>query len=386
MKLSVVIFCGGRGAASIINACLCYPEISLTLVVNGYDNGLSTGKLRSSIPGLLGPSDFRKNYVTHTEPNNTTRKELLKLFGKRLCSSSPESQLAAVFAKLEQLEKCSHSSVNELQNVMKDLEIINSSEIITSEVLSECSIGNLFMAGGYIRLANNFNDMIDKYLDVFKPKFDLYNVNDGTNLFLIALKKNGEIIADEASIVAPQSRAPITDLFLIKSKSLALLKNNLENKKIEYKRTFLKELAVLPETNKKVIDAIRQSDLIVVGPGTQNSSILPSFICDGTLRHTMGEVNVPIVQIINLRQDFDIQGWTAENITRRLAMYLDSSSAPSHVLVDKGVRCSSNLTSSDIWTESSELIQDDFDSIQTPGTHDGTKIVTTLRSILDSQF
>lgn len=386
MKLSVVIFCGGRGAASIINACLCYPEISLTLVVNGYDNGLSTGKLRSSIPGLLGPSDFRKNYVTHTEPNNTTRKELLKLFGKRLCSSSPESQLAAVFAKLEQLEKCSHSSVNELQNVMKDLEIINSSEIITSEVLSECSIGNLFMAGGYIRLANNFNDMIDKYLDVFKPKFDLYNVNDGTNLFLIALKKNGEIIADEASIVAPQSRAPITDLFLIKPKSLALLKNNLENKKIEHKRTFLKELAVLPETNKKVIDAIRQSDLIVVGPGTQNSSILPSFICDGTLRHTMGEVNVPIVQIINLRQDFDIQGWTAENITRRLAMYLDSSSAPSHVLVDKGVRCSSNLTSSDIWTESSELIQDDFDSIQTPGTHDGTKIVTTLRSILDSQF
>ena len=386
MKLSVVIFCGGRGAASIINACLCYPEISLTLVVNGYDNGLSTGKLRSSIPGLLGPSDFRKNYVTHTEPNNTTRKELLKLFGKRLCSSSPESQLAAVFAKLEQLEKCSHSSVNELQNVMKDLEIINSSEITTSEVLSECSIGNLFMAGGYIRLANNFNDMIDKYSDVFKPKFDLYNVNDGTNLFLIALKKNGEIIADEASIVAPQSRAPITDLFLIKPKSLALLKNNLENKKIEYKRTFLKKLAVLPETNKKVINAIKQSDLIVVGPGTQNSSILPSFICDGTLRHTMGEVNVPIVQIINLRQDFDIQGWTAENITRRLAMYLDSSSAPSHVLVDKGVRCSSNLTSSDIWTESSELIQDDFDSIQTPGTHDGTKIVTTLRSILDSQF
>ena len=45
------------------------------------------------------------------------------------------------------------------------------------------------MAGGYIRLANNFNDMIDKYADVFKPKFDLYNVNDGTNLFLIALKK-----------------------------------------------------------------------------------------------------------------------------------------------------------------------------------------------------
>ena len=60
MKLSVVIFCGGRGAASIINACLCYPEISLTLVVNGYDNGLSTGKLRSSIPGLLGPSDSGK--------------------------------------------------------------------------------------------------------------------------------------------------------------------------------------------------------------------------------------------------------------------------------------------------------------------------------------
>ena len=30
-------------------------------MINGYDNGLSTGELRRFIPGMLGPSDFRKN-------------------------------------------------------------------------------------------------------------------------------------------------------------------------------------------------------------------------------------------------------------------------------------------------------------------------------------
>ena len=36
-------------------------NIDLTLLINAYDDGKSTGEIRKRISGLLGPSDFRKN-------------------------------------------------------------------------------------------------------------------------------------------------------------------------------------------------------------------------------------------------------------------------------------------------------------------------------------
>ena len=57
------MFSGGRGTESLTEAFVSHPQIDLFLLVNAYDDGLSTGRLRRFIPGLLGPSDFRKNIV-----------------------------------------------------------------------------------------------------------------------------------------------------------------------------------------------------------------------------------------------------------------------------------------------------------------------------------
>ena len=60
VKMKVVVFSGGRGAGEIINAFHNRPDVSLTVLINGYDDGKSTGVIRSLFPQLLGPSDFRK--------------------------------------------------------------------------------------------------------------------------------------------------------------------------------------------------------------------------------------------------------------------------------------------------------------------------------------
>src|SRR5258708_14256706 len=60
-KLSVVLFSGGSGTQSITEACLKRPQIAVTILINAYDDGHSTGRLRRFIPGMLGPSDVRKN-------------------------------------------------------------------------------------------------------------------------------------------------------------------------------------------------------------------------------------------------------------------------------------------------------------------------------------
>src|SRR5687768_15344949 len=60
-KINVVLFSGGSGTQSITEAFLRHPQISLKILINAYDDGHSTGRLRRFVPGMLGPSDVRKN-------------------------------------------------------------------------------------------------------------------------------------------------------------------------------------------------------------------------------------------------------------------------------------------------------------------------------------
>src|ERR1700744_1448711 len=60
-KINLVLFSGGSGTRSITEALLKHPQISLKILINAYDDRHSTGGLRLFIPGMLGPSDVRKN-------------------------------------------------------------------------------------------------------------------------------------------------------------------------------------------------------------------------------------------------------------------------------------------------------------------------------------
>src|SRR4051794_1732406 len=59
--VEVVVFTGGRGSAVLSERLIANPRIHLTLAVNGYDDGASTGEVRRFLGDALGPSDFRKN-------------------------------------------------------------------------------------------------------------------------------------------------------------------------------------------------------------------------------------------------------------------------------------------------------------------------------------
>jgi len=60
-SLSVVVFSGGRGSSVLSRELIANPRIDLTLAINGYDDGMSTGEVRRFLGDALGPSDFRKN-------------------------------------------------------------------------------------------------------------------------------------------------------------------------------------------------------------------------------------------------------------------------------------------------------------------------------------
>ena len=60
-RLQVVLFSGGRGSRALAQPLVGRERVDVTLVINGYDDGASTGEVRRFLGDSLGPSDFRKN-------------------------------------------------------------------------------------------------------------------------------------------------------------------------------------------------------------------------------------------------------------------------------------------------------------------------------------
>jgi 2-phospho-L-lactate transferase/gluconeogenesis factor (CofD/UPF0052 family) len=87
-KLIISLFCGGRGGAALIREIKRISNVELNLLVNAYDDGLSTGALRKLIPGMLGPSDFRKNLTYLIDPHSPIQFALVEILEHRLSAVS----------------------------------------------------------------------------------------------------------------------------------------------------------------------------------------------------------------------------------------------------------------------------------------------------------
>src|ERR1700720_1998987 len=83
-QINLVLFSGGSGTPSITEALLKHPQIALKILINAYDDGHSTGRLRRFIPGMLGPSDVRKNINRLMPATERCHKALKRISDYRL--------------------------------------------------------------------------------------------------------------------------------------------------------------------------------------------------------------------------------------------------------------------------------------------------------------
>jgi len=388
----VTLFTGGRGGASIARQLLRTPGIDLSLVVNGYDNGLSTGALRRYLPGMLGPSDFRKNLLLHLDrgnpeqaaliavlehrlPAGATRKELDGLVGSLASPGRPGGEGA--FAALSQYARA--AIVGDLAVVRRRLE-----RHPGGLDLADCALGNLVFVGAYLRLDGDFNAAVRSCARTFGSPARLVNVTNGENVFLVALKQDGRVLPDEADIVAPQDAAAITDLFLLREPLTPRIQAELYARPAEQTRQILARRSRGVSLGAEARDAIEKADLIVYGPGTPHSSLLPSYLTPGVTAAIAASRAPDKVFVVNIRADHDVQGLNAPDLVDLTLSYLDDPSNERHTITDvlchRGPVPPAELTDRRTWA-GARWVAADLEASEHPGEHSGRRTVSALTTM-----
>jgi len=382
----IVLFCGGRGSATIIRALLRQTDIELTLLVNAYDDGLSTGALRNFIPGMLGPSDFRKNLSYLLGNYSNAQYALRNLMEYRLpaASGAREIESLARFARdndatlleeplkgwFAQLPAPLSTRLRALLGRFFD----HAASADASFDYRDCSLGNLVFAGAYLQCGRDFNAAAAQVGDLVGSRARLLNVSSEQNRVLVGLKQDGTYLSCEAEIVGPQSPVPITNLYLLEQRLTDTETQVLGGRDLAGKQAYLTERDAVPPLSPAAAQAIAGADVILYGPGTQHSSLLPSY---RIARQALTAAPAPVkAMVMNLGTDNDIQGLTASAI---MDLALDHGAAISHVLLDE----STDLPLAGLegaTYRGAQVLRGTFTTPARPGLHNGTAIVESILS------
>ncbi|OGV49383.1 MAG: hypothetical protein A3F46_00110 [Legionellales bacterium RIFCSPHIGHO2_12_FULL_42_9] len=394
-QIKVALFCGGRGSATIIQELLRWPTIQLTLIVNAYDDGLSTGALRESIVNMLGPSDFRKNLSYLLDPYSEGQYALKSLLELRFPQSINENDIAQIKACIhtEKLATLTEPLCTLFAQVGHELSIritfflqafFNYAEAIDLPFdYRDCSLGNLIFAGAYLEKNNNFNAAAKEMSQLVSSRAKLVNVSQGENRILVGLKEDGELLASEAQIVGPQSRVPIRRIFLVDKPIVFSEWQQLNGKSIDEKESWLTTKEILPQASPEAEKALSEADIILFGPGTQHSSLLPSYrIAQQSLQRAAASVKV---LVMNLEPDHDIQALACHDIVNVALSYMGDPSnlnkVITHVFLNKTGSIDKTTLLERKTYKKCAIIQDEFANKFKANIHNGSAVIETMLAL-----
>ncbi|OGR90444.1 MAG: hypothetical protein A2992_01885 [Elusimicrobia bacterium RIFCSPLOWO2_01_FULL_59_12] len=341
-KLSIVMFTGGRGTQTISATLLKYPYVTLTLVSNTYDDGLSTGRLRAFVPGMLGPSDIRKNVSRLIPDDNFAHRALHQLIEYRLPTPCAEKDAERLLRALQ--PGTAGVPIPEVREAFMSLSLRHARLAAewTGHFLAywesqkkaglqagrqdalfdfgDCSLGNILFVGCYLQCGGSFNKAVESFSRGCDARGRVLEVTDGQNHVLVGLKENGSYLPDEAHIVSEQEEAPIEELYLLSS---YLETAQWERKPKKDLQALLAGRDQTPRINPEAESALLAADIIIYGPGTQHSSLFPSYLTQGVTEAIAANAAAEKIFIGNIRKDFEIRHETAESLVRKFFYYLN---------------------------------------------------------------
>ncbi len=336
-RIHVVLFSGGRGSEVLSRSLTSDARIELTLAVNGYDDGKSTGEVRRFLGDSLGPSDFRKNASTLSQALQSCAPELTELLDLRLPEGCPQEKALAVLHAAgrdpdpgsAELEARVAGLASRLGPALR-AELTRRIQRFEAELarpdrpfsFHDCAIGNLVFAGCFLGTARRFNAAIDDYCALLGlPPGCIENVSDGTNAYLVALDRDRKLLASEADIVDATRRNYIEDIYLI-GRRLSENGAELAGETPEALEAWLAGNSVEIPPNQRLLTKIAEADLVIYAPGTQHSSLLPSYMTCGIGEAIARNLGAIKILVTNLQEDAEIPEMSGIEILEKALYYL----------------------------------------------------------------
>lgn len=336
--VKVVLFSGGRGSRVLSQQLINHAQVKLTLAVNGYDDGASTGEVRRFLGDCLGPSDFRKNASRMARELRTCQPELIDLLDVRLpIDCSLEEGLATLQLlsgqtsnpttdwQIELLKKFTRLD-RKTQGMLGDRLRRFEKELTGGKrafSFFDCALGNIAFAGCFLEMNRNFNDAIEDYCSLLGlPEGLIENVTDGENACLVALNRENNLLATEAEIVSSNRRNYIKDIYLFDRTLTPEEEQRASSATNEEVRRLIGQRTRVPSVNPRLLERIAEADLIIYSPGTQHSSLFPSYLTPGLGEAIANNLTAVKLLITNLQEDAEIPDSSAVDIIERAVYYL----------------------------------------------------------------
>lgn len=327
-KTKIVLFSGGTGNIKFVNLISSIPDVELSILVNGYDDGKSTGEIRKYIPGILGPSDFRKN-ISHLIDRNTFNGGIFyKIMSFRFPKNITHDDFKS-FLKIEKKNKfvkelgiynLSYEKFIKIKNYFSFFNAYYAKKINLN--LSDISLGNILIAASYLKNNKNFNKALLDIQFFLEVKNKVINITKGENLYLNAILEDGTLILNEEDLVQIPHKSKVENIFLLKKKLSKKKSELIANKDKKIKIKFLQNQAIFPEMNPEAQRIIKSSNIIIYGPGTQFSSLFPSYLTRD-LGNVIEKTKATKFLVTNIFLDNDIIKESAESIIEKFYFFFN---------------------------------------------------------------
>ncbi len=334
-RLQVVLFSGGRGSRALAQQLVGSDRVDVTLVINGYDDGASTGEVRRFLGDCLGPSDFRKN-ASRVAAELKTAPSLIALVDHRLPVGCDTATALAARAALRQEPAAPDGAAAAIRRLVRDsppsaiAAIAERLDAFVAEMqrsgvpfdFSDCAVGNLVFAGCFLRAGRRFNDAVADYGALLGvPPGHLENVTDGSNAYLVAIDAQGKLLASEADIVSTRQGDQIREIYLV-DRPLDSRDPAIAALDADGLRALLARYEARPAVNPRVVACISGADLIIYAPGTQHSSLFPSYLTPGISEAIAGNLHAIKLLVTNIQPDAEIVDVSAVDLIDRALFYL----------------------------------------------------------------
>jgi 2-phospho-L-lactate transferase/gluconeogenesis factor (CofD/UPF0052 family) len=317
----VVVLCGGRGSSVLVNQLLDMGA-SVTCLVNAFDDGLSTGRLRQVVgAGAVRSSQepvvahgldavgywsryevFAYRYRAQDERAAAFRAEV-----EAICKSGVRGPTAGVGELSKMIARLPEPTREKTVSYLRAfLDVLVRHELQHGRTFSfvDCALGNCILLGAHASCKRSWTLALRDLESLLVTRGQV-EIASEQNRYLFALRRDGRVLPTEFDIIT-NSDGDIAELFFSRDPvdGTALEAWLGPSTPAERLRRLRTEVHAPTEANPAALEALQAADLIVYGPGTLHSSLLPTLMIDG-IAAAIDASTAKKIMVLNIAEEPD---------------------------------------------------------------------------------